>query len=197
MTEVSVVMPCLNEEKTVGICVEKCLKVFKENNIDGEVIVVDNGSTDNSAEVARKAGARVVFEKRKGYGSAYLKGLSEARGKYIIIGDSDDTYDFSEIPKFLKLLMNDHYDFVSGTRLKGKILPGAMPWLHRYIGNPLLTKIFNLVFHSNFSDVHCGLKGFTKDALEKMNLKCVGMEFASEISVKAVKNKLKIKEIPI
>jgi len=197
MVEVSVVMPCLNEEKTVGICVEKCLKVFKEQNIDGEVIVVDNGSTDNSAEVARKAGARVVFEERKGYGSAYLKGLSEAKGKYIIIGDSDNTYDFLEIPKLLSPLINENYDFVNGTRLKGKILPGAMPWLHRYIGNPVLTKILNLFFHTKFSDVHCGFKAFTKESLEKLNLKCIGMEFASEITIKAAKAGLKICEVPI
>jgi len=197
MVEVSVVMPCLDEEKTVGICVEKAIKVFKENNIDGEVIVADNGSTDNSVEVAKKAGARVVFEKRKGYGSAYLKGLNEAKGEYIIIADSDNTYDFLEIPKFLKLLMNDHYDFVSGTRLKGKILPNAMPGLHKYIGNPVLTKILNIFFHSNFSDIHCGLKAFTKESLKKMDLKCIGMEFASEISIKALKNKLKMGGVPI
>jgi len=197
MVEVSVVMPCLDEEKTVGICVEKAIKVFKENNIDGEVIVADNGSTDNSVEVAEKAGARVVFEKRKGYGSAYLKGLSEAKGKYIVIADSDNTYDFLEIPKFLKLLMNDHYDFVIGTRLKGKIMPGAMPWLHKYIGNPILTKIFRTVFSANITDMYCGMRGFTREAMEKMDLRCIGMEFAPEMIIKALKNKLKMGEVPI
>ncbi len=197
MVDVSVVMPCLDEEKAVGICVEKAIKVFKENNIDGEVIVADNGSTDKSAEVAEKAGARVVFEERKGYGSAYLKGLSEAKGKYIIVADSDNTYDLLETPKFLKLLMNDHYDFVIGTRLKGKIMPGAMPWLHRYIGNPVLTKIFIIVFHANITDTHCGMRGFTREAMEKMDLRCVGMEFAIEMIIKALKNKLKMSEVPI
>ena len=197
MVEVSVVMPCLDEEKTVGICVEKAIKVFKENNIDGEVIVADNGSTDNSVEIAKKAGARVVFEKRKGYGSAYLKGLSEAKGKYIVIADSDNTYDFLEIPKFLKLLMNDHYDFVIGTRLKGKIMPGAMPWLHKYIGNPILTKIFRTVFSANITDMYCGMRGFTREAMEKMDLRCIGMEFAPEMIIKALKNKLKMGEVPI
>ncbi|MDI6729962.1 MAG: glycosyltransferase family 2 protein [Candidatus Altarchaeum sp.] len=197
MVDVSVVMPCLNEEKTVGICVKKAIKVFKENNIDGEVIVADNGSADKSAEVARKAGARIVFEERKGYGSAYLKGLSEAKGKYIIVADSDNTYDLLEIPKFLKLLMKDYYDFVIGTRLKGKILPYAMPWLHKYIGNPVLTKIFRVVFHANITDMYCGMRGFTREAMEKMDLRCVGMEFAPEMIIKALKNKLKMGEVPI
>ncbi len=197
MVEVSVVMPCLNEEKTVGICVEKCLKVFKEQNIDGEVIVVDNGSTDNSAEVARKAGARVVFEERKGYGSAYLKGLSEVRGKYIVLFDADLQYNPEDIPKLLSPLINENYDFVTGSRFKGKIMPDGMPALHRYIGQPLLTKTLNLLFHAKFSDVHCGFKAFTKEALEKLNLKCIGMEFASEITIKAIMQNLKIIEIPV
>ncbi len=197
MVDVSVVMPCLDEEKTVGICVEKTLKVFKENNIDGEVIVADNGSTDKSAEVAKNAGANVVLEKRKGYGSAYLKGLSEAKGKYIIVADSDNTYDLLEIPKFLSPLMNDNYEFVIGTRLKGKILPDAMPWLHKYIGNPVLTKIFRIVFSANITDMYCGMRGFTKEAMEKMDLRCVGMEFAPEMIIKALKNNLKMGEVPI
>lgn len=197
MVDVSVVMPCLDEENTVGICVEKCIKVFKENNIKGEVVVSDNGSTDNSVEVAKKAGANVVFEERKGYGSAYLKGLSEAKGNYIVIADSDNTYDFLETPKFLKLLINDHYDFVIGTRLKGKIVPGAMPWLHKYIGNPVLTKIFRTVFRANITDMYCGMRGFTREAMEKMDLRCVGMEFAPEMIIKSLKNNLKIGEVPI
>lgn len=197
MTEVSVVMPCLNEEKTVGICVEKCLKVFKENNIDGEVIVVDNGSTDNSAEVARKAGARVVFEERKGKGYAMQKGFGEVKGKYIIVGDSDGQHDFSEIPNFLKLLTNDHYDFVNGTRFKGKIVHGATRWLHRYIGNPVLTKIFNISFNTNISDMTSGFFGFRKDILERIELKTAEFEFESEIKAKIAKKNLKIGEVPI
>ncbi len=197
MPEVSVVMPCLDEEKTVGVCIKKCLKIFKENDIDGEVIVVDNGSVDNSPRVARETGAKVVFEPRKGYGRAYLRGFSEAGGGYIIIGDADNTYDFLEIPKFLKLLNDNHCDFVSGTRLKGKILPNAMPWLHRYVGNPLLTKIFNLIFHTKFSDVYCGFKAFTKEALEKMDITCAGMEFTPEITINAIKANLRMMETPI
>jgi len=197
MVDVSVVMPCFNEEKTVGICVEKAIKVFKENNIDGEVIVADNGSTDKSAEVAKNAGANVVLEKRKGYGSAYLKGLSEAKGKYIVMFDADMQYNPNDIPKLLSPLINEDYDFVTGSRFKGKIMPKGMPALHRYIGQPLLTKTLNLLFHAKFSDVHCGFKAFTKEALQKMELRCVGMEFASEITIKATKQNLKIKEIPV
>lgn len=197
MPDVSVVIPCLDEEKTVRICVERILKIFKDKNIDGEVIVVDNGSADNSSEAARKAGAKVVFEERKGYGSAYLKGLSEVEGKYIVLFDADLQYIPEDIPKLLSPLMNDGYDFVTGSRFKGKIMPNGMPALNRYIGQPLLTKTLNLLFHTKFSDVHCGFKAFTKDALKKMNLGCVGMEFASEITIKAIKQNLKMIEIPV
>jgi len=197
MVDVSVVMPCLNEEKTVGICVEKAIKVFKENNIDGEVIVADNGSNDNSSEIARKAGARVVFEERKGKGYAMQKGFSEVKGKYIIIADSDNTYNLLEIPKFLSPLMNEGYDFVNGSRFKGQILPGAMPWLHRYIGNPILTKIFNLFFHTNISDMTSGFFGFKTDILKKIELKTAEFDFESEIKAKIAKENLKISEVPI
>ena len=197
MPDVSVVIPCLDEEKTVGICVERILKIFKDENIDGEVIVVDNGSTDNSAQIAGKAGAKVVFEERKGYGSAYLKGLSKVEGRYIVLFDADLQYNPKDIPKLLNPLINDDCDFVTGSRFKGKIMPDGMPALHRYIGQPLLTKTLNFLFHTKFSDVHCGFKAFTKDALKKMNLGCVGMEFASEITVKTIKQNLKIKEIPV
>jgi len=196
MLELSVIMPCLNEEKTVGVCIKKCLEVFKQEKIKGEVIVVDNNSTDKSAEIARKAGAKAIFEPKRGYGNAYLRGLSEAKGKYIAIGDADNTYDFYEIPKFLDAL-REGYDFVSGTRLKGEIKPGAMPFLHRHIGNPLLTGLLNLFFKTSFSDVHCGFKAFTKEALKKLDLKCIGMEFASELTIKASKENLKTTEIPI
>lgn len=194
--EVSIVMPCLNEEKSVGICVSKALKVLRENKIKGEVVVADNGSTDNSVKIAAKAGARVVFQHEKGYGNAYKKGFSEAKGKYIISADSDNTYDFLEAPKFLAELRKG-YDFVIGTRLKGNIHRGAMPWLHRYIGNPLLSGVLNILFHTKISDSHCGMRGFTREVYKKLNMKTTGMEFTSELIVNASLNKLKMKEIPV
>ena len=194
--EVSVVIPCLNEEETIVSCIKKALKAFRDHNITGEVVVSDNGSNDNSVALAKNAGARVVHQPEKGYGNAYLKGFDEARGNYIIMGDADDTYDFLEIPKFIEPLRKG-YDFVMGTRLKGNILPGAMPWKHRYIGNPLLTAFLNLLFKAKISDSHCGMRGFTKKAYKKLGLKTSGMEFASEMIIKAAKNNLKIKEVPI
>ena len=194
--EVSVVMPCLNEEQTLGECIRKALESIKQHHIKGEVVVSDNGSTDQSVDIAQSLGARVVHQPRKGYGNAYLKGISEARGKYIIMGDSDNTYDFSEIHNFITPLRNG-YDMVMGTRLKGNILPGAMPWLHQYIGNPFLSWFLNLLFHTGVSDSHCGMRAFTREAFRKMHLKTTGMEFASEMVINASKAKLKITEIPI
>ncbi len=194
--EVSVVMPCLNEESSIGICVEKCKKIFKEKNIAGEIVVSDNGSTDRSVEIAVSLGARVVHQPEKGYGNAYIKGIESAIGKYIVMGDSDDTYEFLEIERFISPL-REGYDFVIGSRFKGKILPGAMPWANRYIGNPILSGMLRVLFHTDISDSHCGMRGFTKEAYKKMNLKTTGMEFASEMVMKAVKTRLKIKEIPI
>jgi glycosyltransferase involved in cell wall biosynthesis len=194
--EVSVVMPCLNEEKTVGICVRKAFEALKRCGIKGEVIVVDNGSTDNSAQIAESSGARVVHQPKRGYGNAYLKGFAEARGKYIVMGDSDNTYDFSELEKFVEPLRRG-YDFVIGSRFKGKILPSAMPWLHQYIGNPILTKIFNLLFRAGISDAYCGMRSFTKEAYKRMKLRTTGMEFAFEMLIEALRAKLKIAEVPI
>jgi len=194
--QVSVVMPCLNEQDTLEECIQKALKAFKDHNIRGEVVISDNGSTDNSIQIARAAGARVVHQPKKGYGNAYHKGIEQAKGKYIIIGDSDNTYDFSEIHKFTGLL-EQGYDLVMGSRLRGTILPGAMPWLHRYIGNPFLSWFLNLLFHTGISDSHCGMRAFTKEAFQKMHLKTSGMEFASEMVINASKAKLKITEIPI
>ena len=194
--EVSIVLPCLNEEDSIGICIEKIKKVFNEENIKGEIVVVDNGSTDNSREVATKLGARVVNEPVKGYGSAYLRGLSEAKGKYIIMGDADDTYNFYEIPKFIPLLKNG-YHLVLGSRFKGKIYKGAMPFLNRYIGNPILSGMCRLFFRTKLSDIHCGMRAITKDAYKKMNLKCLGMEFATEMVVNALQKKLKVAEVGI
>jgi len=194
--EVSVVMPCLNEEKTIGECIKKAFKSFKDHNIKGEVVVSDNGSMDNSVRIAESLGAHVVHQPLKGYGNAYYKGISEAKGKFIIIGDSDNTYDFSEIHKFIEPLRNG-YDLVMGTRLKGKILPGAMPWLHRYIGNPFLSSFLNILYKTGVSDSHCGMRAFTKEAYKKMHLKSTGMEYASEMVINASKAKLKITEVPI
>ena len=194
--EVSVVMPCLNEEETIGECIKKAMSAFREHDIDGEVVVSDNGSTDDSEKIATSLGARVVHQKKKGYGNAYHKGINEARGKYIVIGDSDDTYDFSELHKFIQPL-REGYELVMGTRLKGEILPGAMPWLHQYIGNPFLSWFLNLLFHTGISDSHCGMRAFTQEAWEKMHLKTTGMEFASEMVINSSKAGLKVTEVPI
>lgn len=194
--EVSVVMPCLNEEETIGTCVNKAFRTLAGMGCTGEVIVSDNGSTDRSIEIAKSLGARVVFQNKKGYGNAYLKGFEAVRGKYVVMGDSDDSYDFTDLERFVEPLRNG-YDMVMGTRIKGDIMPGAMPWLHRYVGNPFLSGFLNMLFHTGISDAHCGMRSFTREALEKMCLKTAGMEFASEMVINASKAGLKIKEIPI
>src|SRR4051794_14886743 len=154
---VSVVIPALNEAESIVACVRRSIETMNEHGIRGEVIVADNGSTDGTPELAREAGARVINEQRKGYGSAYLAGFASARGKYIVMGDADETYDFSEIARFIAPL-DDGADFVMGSRLRGKIHPGAMPWLHRYVGNPVLTGVLNLFFKTGVSDAHCGMR---------------------------------------
>lgn len=194
--EVSVVMPCLNEEEAVGICIDKVREVFRRENINGEIIVSDNGSKDHSREIAASRGATVVTEPRQGYGAAYLRGLKEAKGKYIIIGDSDNTYDFYDIPIFLKPLQ-DGCDFVMGSRFKGGIKKGAMSWTHRYIGNPILSFLCRLFFHTSLSDIHCGMRAFTQEAYYKMKLNTLGMEFATEMVVSALTNNLRIAEAAI
>ncbi len=194
--EVSVVLPCLNEEATIGECIKNIKSMFKKENINGEIIVSDNGSTDNSIKIAKSLNTRVINQPLKGYGAACLKGIHEAGGKFIIMADSDATYDFLETPTLLKPLKKG-YDFVIGTRFKGTIKKDAMPWAHRYIGNPLLSGLVNLFFKVNLSDVHCGFRAFTKKAFEKMNLKTTGMEFASEMVISTVKNRLKVCEVPI
>jgi glycosyltransferase involved in cell wall biosynthesis len=195
MARVSVVMPCLNEEATVGKCVDKALLVFKEKSIDGEVIVVDNGSKDCSVEVAKEHGATVVIEGKRGYGNAYRTGFAKAVGDIIVMADSDDTYDLLEMPKLLDEL--DGADFVMGSRLRGEIKEGAMPWLHRHVGNPLLTRILNVLFKTKISDAHCGMRAFKKDIIEKLELQTTGMEFASEMIIKTSKLGINIKEVPI
>jgi len=196
---VSVVMPCLNEEDSIGICIEKALKAFEASGIDGEIIVSDNGSTDKSIEIANSFGekVRVVHQPQKGYGSAYLKGLEGAKGDLIVIGDSDNSYDFTEMNRLLEPLKKENCDMVIGSRFKGEILPGAMPWVNKHIGNPILSGMLRVLFGTSVSDSHSGFRAFTKDAYKKMRLRTTGMEFASEIVVSALKNHLKIKEIPI
>ncbi len=195
--EISVVLPCLNEEKSVGVCIKKINDVFEKLNLQGEIIVVDNGSTDNSVEEAKRfKNVRILFENIKGYGAALRKGIENTEARYIIMGDADNTYDFYEIPKFLEKL-KEGYDLVIGSRFKGKILKGAMSFSHRYIGNPILSGMLRLFFGGNVSDAHCGLRAFTKEAYKKMNLKTTGMEFASEMVIHALKEKLKIAQIPI
>jgi hypothetical protein len=196
VVEVSVVMPCLNEEESVGICVRKALEGLASSGRVGEVIVSDNGSTDNSVEVARAAGASVVNESARGYGNAYLRGFSEARARIIVMGDSDDSYDFTQLGALVDKI-GEGYDYVLGSRFDGEIRKGAMTWSHRYIGNPVLTAVLNRFFGLKSSDAHSGMRAFTRDALDRMALRCEGMEFASEIVVKAAQANLRVAEVPI
>jgi glycosyltransferase involved in cell wall biosynthesis len=191
----SVVIPCLNEAQNIEQCVSAALGAMAGAGIDGEVIVADNGSEDGSAELAELAGAHVVREPRRGYGSAYIAGFAAARGEYIVMADADLTYDFEEIPSFLAAL-RDGADMVVGDRMEN-IHPGAMPWLHRYIGNPLLSRLLNVLFHTGVRDAHCGMRAFRRNRLEVLQLRTTGMEFASEMIVRAAKEKLDIREIPI
>src|SRR5438552_6884731 len=191
---VSVVIPCLNEAETIAECVTSARRVLDEHALDGEVIVVDNGSTDGSGELARAAGALVVDEPRRGYGSAYLAGLDVARGDYIVMVDADLTYDFDEIPRFVQEL--DHgAQLVVGNRMQ-RIRPGAMPWLSR-VGNPLLSGFLNVLHRTNVRDVHCGMRALRRDVLPLLNLRTVGMEFASEMVIRATRERLDVREIPI
>lgn len=194
-TFVSVVIPCLNEEKTIGICVEKALRSIKSLGLEGEVIVADNGSTDNSKKIAESSGARVIEVATKGYGSALIEGFRAAQGEFLIMGDADDSYNFEEIAPFINKL-KEGYDFVMGNRYKGKIESGAMPFLHHYLGTPVLTGIMNLFFRTGIGDTNCGMRALTKNAFLKMQLKAVGMEFATEMIIKASLCKLKIAEVP-
>lgn len=193
---VSVVMPCLDEEETIGACVTKALEGIRLSGLPGEVVVSDNGSTDRSVEIATELGARVIHQPARGYGNAYRAGFEAARGKYIIMGDSDDTYDFTQIPEFIDKLREGN-EYVLGSRFKGEILPGAMPWLHQYIGNPVLTGLLNFMFGLRSSDAHSGLRAFTRDAYRRMRLQTTGMEFASEMVINAARAKLKVAEVPI
>jgi len=193
--ELSIVMPCLNEARTVGQCVNKAAESLQRMGIRGEVVVADNGSTDGSQEIAVRHGARLIAVQRRGYGSALQAGIAAAHGKYVIMADADDSYDFGRLEPFLEKLRAG-YDLVMGNRFQGGIQPGAMPWSHRYIGNPILSGILNLFFHSPIHDAHCGLRGFRKDAYERLGLTTTGMEFASEMVVKACLKRQKITEVP-
>ena len=189
------IIPCLNEAANIEQCVRAAWRAIELSGIRGEVIVADNDSDDGSAELARSAGAHVVHELRRGYGSAYIAGFAAARGTYILMADADLTYDFDEIPSFLQEL-RDGADMVIGNRME-HIHPGAMPWHHRYIGNPLLSRLLNVLFHAGVRDAHCGMRAFRRDRLELLQLRTTGMEFASEMVVRAAKEKLDIREIPI
>jgi glycosyltransferase involved in cell wall biosynthesis len=193
---VSVVIPAMDEEETIGECIRRSLAVFDEMGIDGEVIVADS-SEDSTPEIARSLGAEVIRPEKLGYGNAYLAGFEKARGRYFVIIDGDLTYDPLEMPEFINLLESGKADFVIGTRLKGRIEEGAMPTLHRYIGNPLLTRMLNLLFGTAISDSHCGMRAMSREALETLNLRTGGMEFASEMVIEASRKGLRIKEVPI
>ena len=192
---VSVVMPCLNEEENITECVTRALEVMERAGIDGEVVVADNFSDDRSADFAADAGARVIREPRRGYGSAYLAGFAAARGRYIVMLDADLTYDFEDIPRFVEQLETGA-QLVMGNRMDD-IQPGAMPWLHRYVGNPVLTGVLNLFFDTGVRDAHCGMRALSRDVLPTLDLRTTGMEFASEMVIRAAKEGLDIREVPI
>ena len=194
--DVSIVLPCLNEESAIGGVIEEAWEGIAASGRSGEVVVVDNGSVDASVEIAKRHGARVIHEERRGYGSAYLAGLDAARGEFIIMADSDGTYDLRKAKPFIDLLASG-CDMVIGSRLKGKIHRGAMPWAHRWIGNPILTKILTTFFGIRVSDAHCGLRAVRRSVLPVLELQSTGMEFASEMILKAGKRNLRIGEVPI
>lgn len=194
--DLSVVIPCLNEEKTIGICIEKCMESFDKLGISGEVIVVDNGSDDKTAEIAKYKNAKVVFCSEKGYGNALRFGFKKTCGDYILIADGDNTYDFLEIPLLWNKLTPE-ICMVTGSRLKGKIEKGAMPFLNRYLGTPVLTLILNRLYGTKLSDSQCGMRLMKKECIDKIEFKTTGMEFASELFVEFVKHNFKITETPI
>lgn len=193
--ELTILMPCLNEEETLAVCIDKSNAFLQKNNISGEVLIADNGSTDSSVRIAEEKGARIIHVEQKGYGSALIAGCNAAYGKYVIMGDSDDSYDFLNLMPFLEKL-REGYDLIMGNRFKGGIQKGAMPFLHRYIGNPVLSALGRLLYHSKIGDFHCGLRGYNKDRMQALNLKTPGMEYASEMVVKAEMNNYKITEVP-
>jgi glycosyltransferase involved in cell wall biosynthesis len=197
--ELSIVMPCLNEADTLETCVRKAQRALRDNDISGEIIIADNGSTDGSQAIASELGARLVHVEAKGYGSALMGGINAARGKYVIMGDADDSYDFLETPKFVEKLRQG-YDLVQGCRLPsggGRVMPGAMPFLHRWWGNPMFSSLSRVWFRAPIHDVYCGLRGFTQEHYRKLDQRCTGMEFATEMIIKSSLYKAKIAEVPI
>jgi glycosyltransferase involved in cell wall biosynthesis len=197
--QLTILMPCLNEAETIGQCIEKARRGIERAGVTGEILIADNGSTDGSQAIAEKLGARVVPVKEKGYGNALRGGIAAAKGKWILMGDADDSYDFSEADRFVKKFQ-EGYDLVMGCRLPvggGTIMPGAMPWKNRWIGNPILSFIGRLLFKCPAHDFHAGLRAFTKESLEKMELQTTGMEFASEMVIKATLKNFRIAEVPI
>ncbi|MEP7175709.1 MAG: glycosyltransferase family 2 protein [Gemmatimonadales bacterium] len=193
---VSVVMPCLNEEEAIGPCIEKIRRTFGEAGVDGEIVVCDNGSTDASVSIAERMGARVVHQPLRGYGNAYLKGFASARGRYLVMGDADDTYDFTMIPQFLHALNGEGHEFVTGSRYLGGG-DAHITALHRYFGNPALTRILNLLFGTRYTDVYCGFRAFSRQAYDRIQPMSPGMEFNLELAINAGLAGLKVKEIPI
>lgn len=193
--ELTILMPCLNEAETLEVCIRKARGFLQSSGVSGEVLIADNGSTDGSQAIAERSGARVVPVREKGYGAALLGGIEGARGRYIIMGDADDSYDFVHLSPFVEKL-REGYDLVMGNRFRGGIAPGAMPPLHRYLGNPVLTTIGRVLFPSPCGDFHCGLRGFSREAAKRMDLRTTGMEFASEMVVKATLFHMRIAEVP-
>ncbi len=195
MCEVTILMPCLNEAETLAVCIKKAKAFLEYHQIDGEILIADNGSNDGSQDIAVNEGARVLHVKEKGYGSALINGCNAAKGKYVIMGDSDDSYDFFDLLPFVEKL-REGYELVMGNRFAGGIEKGAMPWHHRYIGNPVLSFIGRLFYKSGIGDFHCGLRGYNRESMMKIGLKTTGMEYASEMVVMAELNHLKITEVP-
>jgi len=194
--EVSVVIPCLNEANSLAYCVDKAVTAFRNAGLSGEVVVADNGSTDGSMQIAEEHGARVVHVRERGYGAALRTGIAAARGPIIIMGDADDSYDFTDVPRFVEKL-REGYDVVMGNRFRGGIQPGAMPKLHKYFGNPGLTALLNLFFHVGIGDSYCGMRGFTRALYDKLDVRSSGMEFALEMIIKSAQIGARITEIPI
>ena len=197
--EVSVVIPCLNEADTLEACIAKAQRALGEHRISGEIIVADNGSTDGSQAIATRMGARLVHVEAKGYGNALMDGIAAARGRFVIMGDADDSYDFLQLPRFVNKL-REGFDLVQGCRLPsggGTVLPGAMPLLHRWWGNPMFSRMARVMFHTAIHDVYCGMRGFTKDLYDRLGQRCTGMEFATEMIIKASLFREKVAELPI
>lgn len=194
--ELTILMPCLNEAETLATCINKAKKFLQSENLQGEILIADNGSTDGSIAIAEKSGARVISVSTRGYGAALKSGIQQAKGRYIIMGDADDSYDFLHLRPFIEKL-REGYDLVMGNRFKGGIKEGAMPLLNRYLGNPVLSTLGKIFFKSKIGDFHCGLRGFKRDSFSQLDLQGDGMEFASEMVVKATLRKLNIAEVPI